>query len=227
MLDTIISGLKQYPLNRIRPEQTELGLRAAVLVALTGDPSNPEVILTRRAEHLQTHSGEVAFPGGKWELDDPDLLHTALRESEEEIGLLLGSVTPIATLPYLSPKMRTMRVTPYVGLVEQLPPLRPDPTEIESVFLAPLSIFTQQNNYAYFDLDVFEQTVSFPYLDFNDFRIWGFTLRVLTELLETTLGVQLDLQYPGEEQLDRLRRLEGREASDDPATESFKPEKPL
>jgi len=60
---------------------------AAVLIALTDNPNDPEIILTRRATHLSSHSGQVAFPGGMHDKTDRNLKHTALRESQEEVAM--------------------------------------------------------------------------------------------------------------------------------------------
>jgi 8-oxo-dGTP pyrophosphatase MutT (NUDIX family) len=87
MLETIKKRLKNFPLERLQPSPQERGSTAAVLVALHGDSSDPQVILTQRAFHLNNHAGEVAFPGGMWDETDTDLLQTALREAHEEIGL--------------------------------------------------------------------------------------------------------------------------------------------
>ena len=69
MLETIKKRLKNFPLERLQPSPQERGSTAAVLVALHGDSSDPQVILTQRAFHLNNHAGEVAFPGGMWDAD--------------------------------------------------------------------------------------------------------------------------------------------------------------
>ncbi len=86
---------------------------AAVLVPITRS-EQPEVILTLRASGLSTHGGEVAFPGGRRDPGDPDLIFTALREAEEEIGLPPGLVEVIGPLSPLISK-HGIKVTPYVG----------------------------------------------------------------------------------------------------------------
>ncbi|MFP5382602.1 MAG: NUDIX hydrolase, partial [Gammaproteobacteria bacterium] len=83
MLEQLIDRIRQYrpaPLDQALPE-------ASVLVPVTGSERAPEIILTRRAQNMNSHAGEVAFPGGKRDPGDPDLIATALRESEEEVGL--------------------------------------------------------------------------------------------------------------------------------------------
>ena len=110
---------------------------AAVLVALSGPSDALDVTLTRRAEHMNSHAGEVALPGGKHEPGDADLDVTALRESAEEIGLpasaveLLGRLEPLETINGLT-------VVPFVGFVPTLPALSANAAEIDCVFQVPL-----------------------------------------------------------------------------------------
>lgn len=205
MLKAIINQLANFPLQRPQPKPEELGATAAVLVALTGQPENPSVILTRRADHLSNHSGEVAFPGGKWDLADTDLLHTALRETHEEIGLSSNFIKPLATLPVFSPKSREMQVTPFVGLVEGDFSMVPEPAEIDSIFTTPLRHFLKQENYNYFDVLIMGEAFTFPCIDYQQHRIWGFTLRVLVNMLNETLGARVILEDPNEDAIERLR----------------------
>ncbi len=99
-----------------RPSRLTLRLAEAAVLMPIVDRPEPTLLFTRRAAHLNTHSGQVAFPGGKREAQDPDLLTTALRESEEEIALpphhvqLLGRLSEVVSL-------HGLRVTPYVGLI--------------------------------------------------------------------------------------------------------------
>ena len=94
MLETIKNQLKKFPLNPAQPSRQDSGSLAAVMVLLHGDQDNPQVVLTQRAMHLNNHAGEVAFPGGMWDRTDRDLLHTALRETEEEIANAMKSQVP-------------------------------------------------------------------------------------------------------------------------------------
>ena len=115
MLSTIANRLSRFPLKKWGPTSGDAKNTAAVLVLLHGDSENPKVLLTQRAMHLKTHAGEVAFPGGRWDSIDTDLLQTALREASEEVGLQAEAVKPIATLPTASPRRREISVTPYVA----------------------------------------------------------------------------------------------------------------
>jgi 8-oxo-dGTP pyrophosphatase MutT (NUDIX family) len=205
MLETIKKQLKKFPLNPAQPSQQDSGSIAAVMVLLHGDQHNPQVVLTQRAMHLNSHAGEVAFPGGMWDRTDADLLYTALRETEEEIGLASALVEPIAMLPEASPKRRRLRVTPFVGLAQGPLELQSEPSEIAAIFDAPVSLFTNINNYQYFEMNHELGALSFPCLSYNGYKIWGFTLKVLVDLFNSTLDAGVELEYPSEQLIEELR----------------------
>jgi 8-oxo-dGTP pyrophosphatase MutT (NUDIX family) len=205
MLETIKKQLKKFPLNPAQPSQQDSGSMAAVMVLLHGDQHNPQVVLTQRAMHLNSHAGEVAFPGGMWDRTDADLLYTALRETEEEIGLASALVEPIAMLPEASPKRRRLRVTPFVGLAQGPLELQSEPSEIAAIFDAPVSLFTNINNYQYFEMNHELGALSFPCLPYNGYKIWGFTLKVLVDLFNSTLDAGVELEYPSEQLIEELR----------------------
>jgi 8-oxo-dGTP pyrophosphatase MutT (NUDIX family) len=205
MLETIVKNLEKFPLCRTQPLVDQHRSTAAVLVALIDDGEIPEIILTQRAHHLNNHAGEVAFPGGMWDMADSDLLQTALREAQEEIGLNPTLVNVVATLPSASPKRRSLRVTPFVGLLSGSPVLVGDPSEIGSIFTVPLSYFLDISRYEYFDLIHQGESISFPCLHYQGYQIWGFTLRVITDMLNETLGAELNLTYPSHQDIQLLR----------------------
>ena len=185
-------------------------LSAAVLVAIIDNGKPPEIILTQRARHLNSHAGEVAFPGGMWDAEDTDLLQTALREAKEEIDLDPAVVDVIATLPSATPRRRNLQVTPFVGLLADSPALVGDPSEIGSIFTVPINYFLDIERYTYFDLSHQGELISFPCLHYRDeqdreYQIWGFTLRVITDMLNETLSAGLDLNYPSHQQIQLLR----------------------
>ena len=206
MLETIINQLKKFPLTRVSPNPEDHSLTAAVLVALHGDPGNPQVVLTQRANHLKNHAGEVAFPGGMWDAVDNHLLDTALREAHEEIGLVPRLVTPVATLPEASPKRRNLLVTPYVGLVESPLQFVADPSEIAAIFDLPVRLLLDINQYQYFEIKNEHGALRFPYLAYNEFKIWGFTLKVLVDMINATLDAGIELEYPSDQRINKLRQ---------------------
>ena len=210
MLETIVKNLEKFPLCRTQPVEHPTRLSAAVLVAIIDNGKPPEIILTQRARHLNSHVGEVAFPGGMWDAEDTDLLQTALREAKEEIDLDPAVVDVIATLPSAKPRRRNLQVTPFVGLLADSPALVGDPSEIGSIFTVPINYFLDIERYTYFDLSHQGELISFPCLHYRDeqdreYQIWGFTLRVITDMLNETLSAGLDLNYPSHQQIQLLR----------------------
>lgn len=194
MLKRITERLNAMPVHRIRPFGVE-GLEAAILIALTRGPENPKIIFTKRAEHLNSHRGEVAFPGGKWEPGDEDLLATALRETWEEIDLHPKQVQVIAGLP-ANRTRHLMRVKPYVGLIDAGLPLIANPQELDAVFEVPVSYFLDPANLT---VDYFvgpDYALNMPCFIYDDYRIWGFSLVVLTDFLNFTLDAGIRLVYP-------------------------------
>ncbi|MGB0449059.1 MAG: NUDIX hydrolase [Porticoccaceae bacterium] len=210
MLEAIVKNLEKFPLSRPQPLDSQSRLSAAVLVALIDSEEVPEIILTQRAHHLNSHAGEVAFPGGMWDKVDTDLMQTALREAKEEIDLDPALVDVIATLPSATPRRRNLQVTPFVGLLTDFPALVGDPSEIGAIFTVPINYFLDIDRYSYLDLTYKGELIRFPCLDYRDhqdreYRIWGFTLRVITDMLNETLNAGLDLNYPSHQQIQLLR----------------------
>lgn len=194
MLKQITDSLKSIPVDRIPPLGKE-GVDAAILIPVTREAGDPKIILTKRAEHLNSHSGEVAFPGGKWEPGDEDLLATALRETCEEIALHPEQVRVIAGMP-VNRTRHLLRVKPYVGLIEPQLPLVPNPEELDAVFEVPVSYFLDPANLRVDHFSGEDYSLDMPCYIYGGYRIWGFTLVVLVDFLNQTLNAGIRLRYP-------------------------------
>lgn len=183
--------LKTYQSERASFEATGVfPNQAAVLVAITDHPSEPELILTKRASHLSQHGGEVSFVGGKWEQGDVSLIETALRESQEEIGLSPSEVEVLNVEPYALSR-NGMKVTPYVGLIPHQTIFTPCPDEIESVFRVPLRYFFADPRYRT-DLYVLDgKELWSPAYQFEGYEIWGLTARILIRFLNRALHADI------------------------------------
>ncbi len=119
---------------------------ASVLVPIIDRVAGPVVLLTLRPTHLRRHSGQVAFPGGRVDAHDRDVVHTALREAEEEVGLDPGLVEVVARMPeYMTGT--GFRVTPVVGLVSREAVVVPDPGEVAAAFEVPLAFLMDPRNH--------------------------------------------------------------------------------
>ena len=202
MLTTIKKQLKHYSQQTDNSAQSDSISKAAVMLLLHGDSDDPQVILTRRAQHLKNHAGEVAFPGGMKDGYDIDLLATALRETQEEIGLAPSKIKILGKLPADSPRMNNIRFTPFIGWVDSPYSLIPDPSEIASVFNFPLSFLLDKKHYQYFCPA--QGKIELPCVQYKDYKIWGFTLKVMVDMLNSTLDAKIKLRYPSHKQLENI-----------------------
>tara|TARA_R110000782_G_scaffold189805_3_gene279685 strand:+ start:349 stop:1014 length:666 start_codon:yes stop_codon:yes gene_type:complete len=195
MLDELLLRMRGYS-----PQDMQIDTRypeAAVLVPITRS-DEPEVVLTLRASGLSTHGGEVAFPGGRRDPEDADLVETALREAEEEIGLPPGLVEIIGPLSTLVSR-HGIQVTPYVGLVPDFVEYRPNDGEIAAVFAVPLAFFRDDPRETTHRIDYLGRSWYVPSYRYDEFKIWGLTAIMLVELVNLVFDdVHIDMQKPPE-----------------------------
>lgn len=154
---------------------------AAVLVPIVDHPSGLTVIFTQRTSHLKAHSGQVSFPGGRAEPEDPTPEFTALREAQEEIGLAIERVEVLARLPEYHTRTG-FRVTPVVGLLTPPVDLKPDPREVEEVFEVPLAFVLDPKNHRRETRELQGRTLGYYVLRYEQRVIWGATAGMLVNL---------------------------------------------
>lgn len=172
------------PVSNLQAKERPLH-KAAVLVALVERQDTLHVILTERALHLRHHPGQVSFPGGKYEHTDKNLQQTAIRETQEEIGVEAHLVQIIGQLPRLN-TVSGFEVYPFIAFVDNKLELKIDAQEVKSVFEVPLSFILNTKNY-YKQHLVANKKHHFTYcLAYNDHLIWGATAQILKNL-QTTL----------------------------------------
>jgi 8-oxo-dGTP pyrophosphatase MutT (NUDIX family) len=153
---------------------------AAVLIPLVVH-KELTVLFTQRTAHLKNHSGQVSFPGGRAEPGDASAEFTALRETEEEIGLAMQRVEVLARLPDY--RTRTgFRVTPVIGLVAPPLELAPDPREVAEVFEVPLAFLMEERNRQRRTREFQGQQVGYYVFEYGERVIWGATAGILVNL---------------------------------------------
>jgi 8-oxo-dGTP pyrophosphatase MutT (NUDIX family) len=163
------------------------GDRLAAVLALVILEPDPALLFTERARDLRRHPGEVSFPGGLVEAHDVDLLTTALRETEEEIGLRRDDVEVLGALPPVHTFVSGILVTPFVGTVPALPTLRVSDGEIIRVLtpsLAALDAAEQERVYRRPGGDGPDRSWTGWAYEVDGATIWGATGRMLHTLLE-------------------------------------------
>lgn len=161
---------------------------SAVLAPLFDHEGEAHVVLTRRSLALRAHAGEVSFPGGRAEDGDADLVATALREAEEEVGLDPASVEVVGELDHLATITSGSFIVPYVGILPGHPDLRPTSAEVDQVLHVALSELMAP--------DVFREElwvlgeVHRPIVFFELYgdTVWGATAAMLRQLLGFVTG---------------------------------------
>ncbi len=168
-----------YDLNPEIKLPAERALRAAaVLIPLVESEAGWNIILTMRSSALKHHPGQIAFPGGKQDTDDATLIATALRESEEEIGLprtqvdVLGSLASHETVTGFT-------VTPIVGVVTAPFTVTPEAGEVAEVFQVPLRFLSEPSNFQIQSRYWRRQRRYYYTVPFGPYYIWGATARML------------------------------------------------
>ena len=157
--------------------------RAAAVLLGWREGVQPRLVLTVRNDTLQAHAGQVAFPGGRTDPEDADAVATALRESEEEVGLDRRLVTPLG---YLDPfdTISGYRITPVVARIAPDARLYPAPAEVAEVFEVPLGFFLDPANLRRYIMDFRGHRREMAEFIHGGHRIWGATAAMLVNLLQ-------------------------------------------
>lgn len=158
-------------------------LPAGVLVPIIHDKNELNVLFTERTTHLKHHAGQISFPGGRMEPGDRDLAATTLRETREEIGLPAKQITLLGSLePLLS--STGFLVTPFIGLLIKIPPLKIDPFEVARVFTAPLNFVLDPVNQNKEEIIFKGKPRTIYTINYQGNKIWGLTAAILLKLTE-------------------------------------------
>jgi 8-oxo-dGTP pyrophosphatase MutT (NUDIX family) len=170
-----------------RPQQSvgqELFTRSAVMILLLLGPNETEIVFIRRARYDGVHSGQIGFPGGKFEPDEYSAEEVALREANEEIGINPSDVEILGALSPLHIPVSKMRVEPVLAVSEQIPSLVRNEREVEEIIIQPLDFFLQTNNLIAYELEQFVgETRKVPAFNAKPVPIWGATAMMMSELL--------------------------------------------
>jgi 8-oxo-dGTP pyrophosphatase MutT (NUDIX family) len=155
---------------------------AGVLIPLREHDDGLSVLLTQRSADLKHHAGQVSFPGGRMEDSDEDIATTALRETQEEIGIAGDHVSIIGYLEPM-PTVTGYAVTPVVGLVDGAVELTLDRTEVEYTFEVPLDFLTETQNHRMVAREWQGLSFSMVEFHFEGQRIWGATAQMLLRFI--------------------------------------------
>jgi 8-oxo-dGTP pyrophosphatase MutT (NUDIX family) len=151
---------------------------AAVLLPLLDGEQGLELVLTRRSRQLRQHPGQVSFPGGRVDDTDASLWHTALRESQEEIGLDPALCRPLGRLP-AQHTVSGFALTPFIGLIEGRPHCVLNPQEVDEVFQVPLAYALDLRRHHLFTLRRQGRLHTVCFIPWQGTWIWGITAAVI------------------------------------------------
>ncbi len=188
-LPGIEAQYKMAPFNRERinlnVEDTSSYRKSAVMIILYQNEANEWCIpLTERVNYGGIHSGQISFPGGKYEHEDQDLLNTALRECYEEIGI--KEIDTLGSLTHLYIPVSMFLVQPYIGIIKnKMPVFKPQAREVEKILNLELSYLLNDKNVLNGEIAVNEGLkIKSPYFEVETKKIWGATAMILSELKE-------------------------------------------
>lgn len=171
--------------------------RASVLIPVTrhGPDHDSQVVLTVRSENLKSHAGQISLPGGSWEARDPDSIATALRESEEEIGLEQHRVEVIGKLGDMA-LPSGFRITPIVGVIDHGIDFVPCPIEVADIFQVPLDLLLDTRAYRTSVMTYQDRPRKILEVLYEDYRIWGATAAILFHLAEQIETMLAEAERP-------------------------------
>ena len=176
--------LEELGYNPVPPPDAKV---ACVLKLLYRRDNAWHTLLIQRTQNPRDrHSGQVSFPGGRFEENDGALVNVALREAQEEVGVLPGQVEVLGRLTELYIPVSNFVVHPFVGVLLGSPDFRPQPGEVESILTPALTVFSRPENRKMADLTVGQGIMlkDVPYFDVEGRMVWGATAMILSEFLE-------------------------------------------
>ncbi len=184
--DKIASALQLHPPKNLTAHPYR---PAAVLVPIQEREDGDHLVLTKRAEGLNHHRGQVAFPGGRVDAADLDELHAALREAQEEIGIDPAHVRVLGRLDQVTAAYDFV-VTPFVGVIPPFYQFRLNPGETDAVFSVPIASLLEPSCVALADhLSSHGEPVYHFYC--GGWDIWGATARIIVQFLELVYGYEI------------------------------------
>jgi len=160
---------------------------AAVLMPLFERNGGLHVVYIRRSDHVASHRGQVAFPGGRVDPMDATLLDAALREAHEEVGIHPSTVEMVGAFPTMQTTTSGIVVAPFVGVIPSDAPLKPQLSEVAEIFDVPLTALRDpkfRGDYEWKSDGPASRSSKFPAILYGGQVIWGLTLRITLNLIE-------------------------------------------
>ena len=153
---------------------------SAVLILLYLEDNEIHFFLTKRSNELEHHKGQISLPGGTQE-ENEELTHTALRETQEEIGINKTSISIIGSMTPLFVPVTGFMIHPFIGYSSNKLEPTPDPSEVEAIFSVKISDLLNETNQTIEKRNIRGYDVEVPYFKLNNYEVWGATSMILSE----------------------------------------------
>jgi len=175
--------MKMAPEGRHRLPINPVSQEAAVLILIFPRKDNPNIVFIKRNEYNGPHSGQISFPGGKFETSDLCFENTAKRETEEETGIDASKIELIGRLSALNIPVSGFTVYPFVGYTQEKPVWNHNPAEVQYLLEVPIDSITDPKAVQNEKRMVQNCPVNIPYFSLNNEKIWGATAMILAEFI--------------------------------------------
>ena len=162
---------------------------SAVLILLYLKDNEIHFFLTKRSNEMEHHKGQISLPGGTQE-ENEELTHTALRETQEEIGINKTSISIIGSMTPLFVPVTGFMIYPFIGYsINKLDP-KPDPVEVETIFSVNIFDLLNKDNRTAEQRNIRGYNVKVPYFKLNDYQVWGATAMILSEFKDLIKSIK-------------------------------------
>ncbi len=185
--DVKLTEYKNHPDNRysLSANRCQFSQSDAGVMVLLQQQPQWQFVLTQKAQHLNKHAGQVAFPGGKFDSSDLHILNTAYRETFEEIGIDANLIQPFYSVKPIMSRYN-VKVHSFLALLDKNAVYKPDMKEVSHTFTVPIKYLVQTP----LQHKIVEHNLEAPAWEVGNFMIWGFTAGVINHLLHIIFGVK-------------------------------------
>ena len=166
---------------------------AAVLLPLLFKDNELHILFTKRTQTVKAHKGQVSFPGGVRDPEDESLLTTALREAQEEIGLVPEDVDILGALDPITTVTTGFLVHTFVGLIPYPYPFKLNGREVAEILVAPFQFLADDTHWSKRYYQAHDQPFQAYFVTYADYRIWGATARILKIFFEKN-GIEMNIK---------------------------------
>ncbi|WP_422362231.1 NUDIX hydrolase [Reichenbachiella sp.] len=167
---------------RFDRESAKKARQSAVMILLYQEQDKIKFPLIVRPQYPGVHSGQIALPGGKYEDDDSDLIYTALRETQEEVGVDINEVEVIGQLSELYVPPSNFNILPVIGLLSKAPQFILEEKEVEELVTADINVLNDKSKRKQKQMTFYSGlNVDVPYFDIEEKVVWGATAMILSE----------------------------------------------